>query len=719
MTNPWTFTGEPTVDRAAGGSSTLVEGATFVISAANGDVVPGGANGLFYEDTRFLSCWRLLLDQAEVQSLASYGLHPFAATFLSRGRPRPGQSDSTLLLERRRSVGSGMREDILLRNLGPEPARCSLSFEIDADFAHLFEVKENKVRPRGEHRVEISGSTMTFSYRYRKARRRLEVTLPSSAMVTPCMARIDVDVPAGGEWHAHLELRLFVDDEPVARPTGTDGRAVSRGPLARLRSWEEGSPRIETTRPGVNGTFWQASRDLGALRIFDPGHPDRAVVAAGAPWFMTLFGRDSLITSILALAVDPSLATSTLLTLAHRQGRAVDELTEEEPGKILHEIRRGLTTVAGTDERSTYYGSIDATPLFVMALGERYRWGMDDRHLQALLPHADRAIAWIDDYGDRDGDGFVEYQRTTPQGLANQGWKDSYDGVSSAAGRLAGPPIALCEVQGYTYRAYLDRALIADGTGDPDLAARLRARADRLKERFDEHFWLKGRGYYAMGLDGDKQPIDALASNMGHCLWAGIVADDKAERVAERLCGPELFSGWGIRTLATSMARYNPVSYHNGSVWPHDNAICAAGLARYGLREQAEMVTVALFEAAEAFGGRLPELFCGFDRHAYPVPVPYPSSCSPQAWSAAAPFGLLRSVLLGLQPDAPDGTLACNPSVPAAFGTLAVRNLPVVGARLAIETMAGSATVRGLPDGIRLVPTATPMVAPASADGSG
>jgi len=703
MSSPWTFTGEPTADNLGEGSTTLVDGASFVISAPNGDIEAGGAQGLFHEDTRFLSRWKLLLDDAEAQTLASVRLNPFAATFLARGWPRPGQADSTLLLERHRYVGDGMREDLVLRNLGREPVACSLSFELDADFAHLFEVKENRVRSRGEHAVEAKGQTMAFSHRYQDATRRLELELPAQARVAPRLATVQIVVPAGGEWTGRLDFRLFVDGEAVEPREGGADVAAGSAPLARLRAWEDTAPLVRTDHSGVNATFRQGKRDLGALRIFDPDHPGRAVVAAGAPWFMTLFGRDSLITSMLTLDVDPGLATSTLLTLAGRQGERVDKLTEEEPGKILHEVRRGLTTVADAKDRSVYYGSIDSTPLFVMALGELYRWGMGPQDLAELLPHADRALAWVEGYGDRDGDGFVEYRRATAQGLANQGWKDSFDGVSFAAGRLAEAPIALCEVQGYVYRAMVERALIARDLGDDELADGLDERAARLKSAFNERFWLKERGYFAMGLDADKQPIDALSSNIGHCLWAGIVDDDKAERTAERLCGPEMFSGWGIRTLATSMARYNPVSYHNGSVWPHDTAICAAGLARYGFREQAEAVTVGLFDAAEAFGGRLPELFCGFDRDAYPVPVPYPSSCSPQAWSAAAPFGLLRAVLLGLEPSAPDGTLACNPSVPKAFGALSVTNLLVAGVRATIEASGTTATVSGLPSNVRLL----------------
>jgi len=417
---------------------------------------------------------------------------------------------------------------------------------------------------------------------------------------------------------------------------------------------------------------------------------------------MTLFGRDSLTTSLMTLAVDPSLASSTLLTLARMQGERVDALTEEQPGKILHEVRRGLTTVVDARAGSVYYGSIDATPLFVVLLGELFSWGVADDVLAQLLPHADRALEWVVRFGDRDGDGFVEYQRATERGLANQGWKDSFDGVSFASGRLAEAPIALCEVQGYVYAAFLARAKIARKLGDLAVAGEFEERAGQLKIAFNERFWLEEGGYYAVGLDGDKRPIDSLTSNVGHCLWAGIVDDDRAKRTAEQLCGPEMFTGWGIRTLASSMGRYNPVSYHNGSVWPHDSAICAAGLARCGLLAEAEAVTVGLLQAAETFGGRLPELFCGFDRTAFPIPVPYPASCSPQAWASAAPFWLLRTSLLHLEPSLPDGTLDCSPAVPSGLGTLHVENLLLGGARISIRATGTSAEVSGLPEGIRL-----------------
>ena len=581
--------------------------------------------------------------------------HPFAATFVSRSQPRPGQPDSTLLVERSRYVGNGMREDIVMHNLGREPATCSIAFELDADFAHLFEVKENRVRPAGQRSVEVDRVDDDLLLRERRGHEAPRRGASPEARVAPHVATMDVVIPAGGEWRH--QPRVLASPWTASRSSSATAAAIRSD--ARCRSpgccaWEETTPRIRTEHDGLDATFRQSQQDLGALQISDPEHPERTVIAAGAPWFMTLFGRDSLITSLMTLGVDPSLATSTLLTLARLQGERVDRLTEEQPGKILHEMRRGLTTVADTPAGSIYYGSIDATPLFVVLLGELYRWGAPEDVVAELLPHADRALAWIEEFGDRDGDGFVEYERATERGLANQGWKDSFDGVSFADGTLAEPPIALCEVQGYVYAAYLARAEIARHAGTSRRPATYEARAARLKAAFNEQFWLEERGYFAMGLDGEKRPIDSLTSNIGHCLWSGIVDENKAEATVEHLCGPEMFTGWGIRTLATSMARYNPVSYHNGSVWPHDSAICAAGLARYGFLEQADAVTVGLFDAAEAFGGRLPELFCGFDRAAFPIPVPYPASCSPQAWASASPFWLLRTTLLRLEPSIPD-----------------------------------------------------------------
>ena len=404
----------------------------------------------------------------------------------------------------------------------------------------------------------------------------------------------------------------------------------------------------------------------------------------GAPWFMTVFGRDSLLTAWMALLVDPDLARGVLQTLARFQGTDVDPRHDEEPGRILHEMRFGDAASLSLGGGSIYYGTADATPLFVMLLGEMRRWGVAREMVDELLPNADRAIEWIEQFGDADGDGYVEYQRATDRGLANQGWKDSWDGIRYADGRVAEAPIALCEVQAYTYGAYLASAHFAFEVGDTATYDRFRAKAAQLKAAFNRDFWLEDKGWFAVGLDADKRPIDSLTSNIGHCLWTGIVDEDKARRVAEALVSPAMFSGWGVRTLSKDSGGYNPISYHCGSVWPHDTAIVAAGLARYGFDAAAQKLIFALLDAAGAQGGRLPELFSGLDRGELSVPVGYPTSCSPQAWAAASPLLCLRT-LLRLDPWIPYGKTWLCPNLPEWIGYLKVEGIPLAGSRVTIE----------------------------------
>ncbi len=417
---------------------------------------------------------------------------------------------------------------------------------------------------------------------------------------------------------------------------------------------------------------------------------------------MTLFGRDSLLTSWMAMMADPDLALGTLQTLAALQGRSVNPRSEEQPGRILHEVRFGETARLSLGGSNVYYGTADATPLFVMLLGELGRWGTRPAEVEALLPAADRALQWIDEYGDRDGDGYVEYQRATDQGLENQGWKDSWDSTRFANGELAHAPIALCEVQAYTYAALRARAHFASEAGDATLADRLGTRAADLKTAFNRDFWVEELGWYAMALDRDKRPVDALTSNMGHCLWAGIVDEDRAQLVGARLVSDEMFSGWGIRTLATSMLGFNPLSYHNGSVWPHDNAIGVAGLMRYGLVEAAHRVTKGLVDASGFTGARLPELFGGVARDDVPFPVSYPTSCSPQAWAAAAPLLLLRS-MLRFEPDVRNRRLHLAPAIPDWVGRIRIEGIPVNGGRLSIEAEQDSLRVLEVPDGLEVI----------------
>ncbi len=496
------------------------------------------------------------------------------------------------------------------------------------------------------------------------------VDVPEAGAVS---ASWQVDVALGGDW-------LGRSLGPLRYGAAAGGPHPDGPPWAEEAAWIEQAPVLDTDHPALARSYRRAITDLASLRLFDPAGNRRPVVAAGAPWFMTLFGRDSLWTSLMALPVDPTLALGVLDALAELQGQDIDPRTEEEPGRIMHETRfEGANTLA-LEGGTIYYGSVDATPLFVVLLGELARWGLPETELRRLLPHADRALAWIEDFGDRDGDGYVEYLRANPRGLSNQGWKDSWDAVRHRDGSVAAPPIALCEVQGYLYAAYRARAGMAAALGEPQRAARWHRKADVLRQAFNEDFWIDELGWFAMGLDRAKRPIGALTSNIGHCLWSGIVDDDRAAAVVERLGGSAMWSGWGLRTMAADEIAFDPTSYHCGSVWPHDSAIAVAGIARYGHPDVALTILEGLLAAADHTDGRLPELFLGLDRQDVGIPVSYPTSCSPQAWSAASPLLLLR-VLLGLEPDVPSGAVRVEPHLPAGMDRLVLRGLRLWEAR--------------------------------------
>jgi glycogen debranching enzyme len=701
VTEGWGFSGSPHT-RAADGTVTLVEGVTFCISDSGGDIGPGAERGLYFRDTRFLSRLEVEVDGQRIDPLTFACPNRYTGIFVGRRPPRSGVADSTLLVVRRRYVGNGMMEEITLRNLGREQAGVILSVTVDADFAGLFEVKEDRVRVREDTERAADGAQLSLRYRRGSGSRAVTVTGSADPVVTGQQLIWRPVLAPRGEWAATIRVLPAVDDADVP-PRYRPGQPVeASGPATRLAEWRQATPAVSTADEHLSAMLAVSAEDLGALRIFDGDQPDRSVVAAGAPWFMTLFGRDALLTSWMLLPLDPSLALGTLHTLARLQGTKADPLTEEEPGRILHEVRSGLDSEYALGGGEVYYGSCDATPLFVMLLGELRRWGVARGEVDALIPHADRALAWIEKYGDRDGDGFVEYQRATDRGLANQGWKDSYDAINFASGALAEPPIALAEVQGYVYSAYLARAHFAREAGEEDTAAHWADKASTLKRRFNEAFWLPDRGYYALALDRDKRPVDSLASNMGHCLWTGVVDEDKAAAVTGHLLGPDMFTGFGVRTLAESMGGYNPMSYHNGSVWPHDNAILAAGLMRYGAVAAAQRVATAIFDAGQAFGGRLPELYCGFDRADFREPVPYPTACSPQAWAAAAPLYLLRT-LLRFDPWIPFGRVWCAPAVPEKYLPLRIARLHLAGAALTLDVRGGAWTLSGLPRGVELI----------------
>jgi glycogen debranching enzyme len=656
------------------GSLTLVEGATFAVSDRLGDIDARRAHGLFYRDTRVLSRWELRVDGHRPEVLAVHQAEPFRAEILARVVGAGGASQ--LLVRRLRYVSDGMREDLQVRNLSRATVRATVDLSIAADFADIFDVKDRRRPP--ERRLTVQARGEALSLGLEDHRRGVQIRAEGGEATADGLG-FEVEIAGGAQWEGHVLVRPSVDGHDVIPPFPVDRPVEQAVPLLRLQEWRARAPAMSSADPMVQRTLHRSLDDLGGLRISDPVDPGAEVIAAGAPWFMALFGRDSLLTSYMVLPLDAGLALGTLRALARAQGTVSDPDTEEEPGRILHETRMGLDFPLARGGASTYYGTADATPLFVTVLGELSRRGEFPEAVAELLPHADRALEWILESGDRDGDGFVEYQRATPTGLLNQGWKDSFDGINHADGRMAEGPIALCEVQGYVYSAYLARAQLARSAGEPLRATLWDDRAEKLKTAFDAAFWMPQHGWYAVALDGGKAVVDALTSNVGHCLWSGIVQEDRAAELVGHLMSPEMFSGWGVRTLATSMGAYNPISYHNGSVWPHDNALLVAGLMRYGFVDEAQRVARAIFDAAEAFGGRLPELFCGFDRGEYPVPLPYPTSCSPQAWAAATPVQLVSSLLrTQLQPRA-GGLFDWRPAWPRTLGRLSIDHLSLGG----------------------------------------
>ena len=678
--SPWVFAREPTSLGDPAELVTLVDGQTFCLSGRTGDLGISATNGVFFADMRVLSRARLLVGGQTLEALAVTHGDASSATFVGRSVPT-ALSVPPVLVVRRRHLGSIWHEEIEFRNTSAESVSLLAELEVAADFASVFAIKEGNVVSEGEHSVVVRDQSLLFGWRLGDIQRQAELVAvggpPPVVSARGFAWALQLEPQEVVSVALHLTVALgdqWVEQEQHPRLA----HAVSRN-----RVWLDGVPRLRTSNRALSTAFDRSIDDIGSLRLHDPSGLRRPVIAAGAPWYMALFGRDALLSAYMSLPIDPTLALGVLEALAELQGKVVDPLTEEQPGRILHETRHLGVAAPTLTGGSTYYGSADSTPLFVMLLGELSRWGLDEATLRTLLPHADRALAWMADYGDLDGDGYIEYQRTSERGLVNQGWKDSVDAIRWRDGRLAETPIALCEVQGYAYAAYRARVLIAVRLGETDVAARYERKAAELKERFARDFWLEELGWFAVGLDGDKRPIDSLTSNIGHCLWTGIAGDDHAERVVEHLMSDQMWTGWGIRTLASNLRGYDPMSYHCGTVWPHDGALCATGMRAYGFHEEALEVANGLLDAAQVWQGRLPELFSGLDRADVGTPVPIPTSCSPQAWAAATPFLLLR-VLLGLEPDARRG-LTVTPMAGAIEDDLLLRGVRTVDRRFDVR----------------------------------
>jgi glycogen debranching enzyme len=648
----------------------ILEGITFVVSDSNGDVTPDPEQpaGLFYRDMRHLSQWQLRLNGRQLEALSGDTVEYDEAVFFLVEPTGTVYRNPTVSLLRRRHVGDGMQERLQLTNHGVEPLSLELSVLFDADFADLFEVKD-RLRKVGQMYRRVGHGQVTLGYR-RDDFSRETVVRADDAFITDQSLTYRLTLQPRQTWHTEIEVAVATETaRPVSRRTHEPRMPFS------LQEWLDDAPKLVSGWDDLSRVYHRSLVDLAALRFYPDTVPDSSLPAAGLPWFMALFGRDSLITSYQALPFFPELCRTTLRALAAQQALEFDDFRDAEPGKILHELRHGELTYFDQRPHSPYYGSADSTPLFLIVLDEYERWTGDLETVRELEAPARAALEWIEHHGDLDGDGFIEYVTRNPEtGLEIQCWKDSWNSIAYPDGTVAPLPHAVAEIQGYAYDARRRMARLArDCWDDHELAERLDRDAEKLRTRFHEAFWLPDEGFYALALDGSDTPVPTLASNMGHLLWSGIVPERYVDQVVAHLLGDQLFSGWGIRTMAAGQRAYNPMEYHNGTVWPHDNSLIAMGLTRYGRRAEAARLSEAMLEAAPYFHHRLPEAFVGTERELTEVPVGYASACSPQAWAAATPLLLLRC-LLGMEPT-PDG-LDVNPHVPQRFGALGLREVP-------------------------------------------
>lgn len=652
---------------------------TFLVSDRQANLADHAASphGLYHRGTRHLSALALRVHGRRPLLLSAGVRDDDGSIFVHETNPDLRAGEAILLprdvvhLARSVRLGAGFMEwEIEAVSYQPAPTLLRLDLGFGADFADVFEVRGARRPRRGEPLGPlVVGGEIVLRHRGLDGRLRTTRVRPGGDAdweLHPFSVRCDWVLEPGRPRGVRLRVACEEEGESVA--------------VAGLPAREPGGVSLQSS----SGSFdaW-VQRSHADLRMLTARTPDGPYPYAGVPWFATPFGRDGLWSALLTLWCDPAMARGVLLFLARHQAHAHDPVADAEPGKILHEMRHGDMAACREIPFGCYYGSVDATPLFVMLAAAYDERCADDATLQRVWPHLERALAWIDGPGDADGDGFVEYRRRTPAGLVNQGWKDSHDSVFHADGRLAEGPIALCEVQAYVYAARVGLARLARRMGDDALAERLLAAAAALRAAFARAFWCEELETYALALDGEGRACRVAASNAAHALYCGIATEEHAARVAARLASGDFFSGWGVRTLATSAPRYNPMSYHNGSIWPHDNAILALGVARYGHAELARRVFASLFDASRAFPhARLPELFCGFARVEGEGPTRYPVACSPQAWSSAALFGLIQASL-GLRIDAGRSEVRLQmPRLPSFLRSLEIRDLAIGDARI-------------------------------------
>ena len=657
----------------------ILDGNTFVVSEDTGDIeaTPSEPTGLFSLDTRFLSKWVLTVNGERLNALSYDDLQYYEARFFLVPGVATHYIDAKLSIIRERAVGGSFRETLTILNHDEKPVDLQIRMDAGSDFADLFQVKDEILNKKGELYSEAEGDRLRLGYRRGNFKRETVISSSQPARYDQNGIAFSVHLEPNEQWDTAIDVQTFAlgpggrDLRLGLRAHGTERLALEQD----LQEWIRNAPKVNSEHGRLASTYRRSLIDLAALRFSPISLGGQTLPAAGLPWFMTMFGRDSILTCLQALPFAPSLSKTTLRILAGLQGTRFDDFRDEDPGRILHEMRYGETSAFEEQPHSPYYGTADATPLFVILLDEYEKWSGDVALVKELERECRAALKWVDDYADLVGNGYIWYERrNTDTGLENQCWKDSWDSLSYRDGRLPGYPRSTCELQGYAYDAKMRAARLArEFWDDPAYADQLEREAAQLKERFNRDWWVADGEYYALALDPDGRQLAVLSSNIGHLLWSGIVDEDRAAKIAEHLVGPRLFSGWGVRTLAEGEVRYNPIGYHNGTIWPFDNSFIAWGLRRYGFAEEAATIANGILDAATYFDGRLPEAFGGYPRELTKFPVEYPTACSPQAWSTGTPLLLLRT-MLGLEPH--EGHLSVDPRLPIGMGRIEVLDIP-------------------------------------------
>jgi glycogen debranching enzyme len=683
---------------------TINQGNTFMVTDRDGEICRDSEQGVFWNDTRFMSTYQITANGEPWTRLSSSPMTYYSArVYLTNQLMSTEAGDipaGTLSLTITRAIEDGVHEDLDVANHNLFPVHFNLEVFFQADFADLFEVKQHKYVHRGriDTAWDVQKGQLQAVYANRDFTRTLLYrVLSCDSPIHAANGRVvfDLELPPGGTWHAchHWAFRAGEEYSP---PTPTCAFHHTATAIDQLQlDWQERTTTLESSNDDLVRAFRQSVEDMGALRLWDYNYsPDVWLPAAGVPWFVTLFGRDSLIVSLQNTLIEPGFVRGALKILADFQSTELDPYRDAEPGKILHELRRGELAHFKRIPHTPYYGTADATSLYLIALHEAWKWSGDDDLLREYHDVAMRCYRWIDRYGDFDDDGFQEYQTRSPLGYENLAWKDATDAVVYPDGSQVKQPKALCELQGYAYDAFIRLAEILETLGERDTVAIARKRAADLQRRFEEAFWCEDLGFYAFGLDPAKMPIKTIASNPGHCLFSGIASPEHAAKVVNRFLEPDLWSGWGIRTLSTQNPAYNPFSYQLGSVWPHDNGIIALGFKRYGFGKETAMVARDVIAAASYFVSyRLPELYAGCAREPGSFPAQYLAANVPQAWAAGSIFHFVQA-MLGIQADAPHGRLYVDPDLPEWLGDVTLRGLKIGNSKLDLRFWRENGTTR-------------------------